>query len=96
VRGGSSEPSSMFAGMSSEEAMLFGASDGGPPSASTVGAERDRRHWRVRGVPSMSLPFSSSICLATMVPSRTITQPERNCTEIWSTDIFLSDGWSMR
>jgi hypothetical protein len=55
----------MSAGTSSDEAMLFGASDlaslvrSPEPSA----FDRERRHCRARAVPSMTLPLWSFIWL---------------------------------
>jgi hypothetical protein len=43
------------AGTSSDEAMLFGASELG--SAAARAFERERLHCRARSVPSMTLPF---------------------------------------
>jgi hypothetical protein len=64
-KAGLSATSTKSAGTNSDEAMLFGASDLASlvPSPEPAIFDRERRHWRARSVPSMTLPFWSSIWL---------------------------------
>ena len=69
--------------------MLLGASDLVSAPSARADAERERRHWRARAVPSISLPDSSSMSLIADFVAHTTTLCAQMLSNMTNFDIVI-------